>query len=116
MPDKLTFTQKLVARSDIWTVEDAMQHWWQNPNGGWRLTYDGFRAFEQYKLEHWDYETPVAIQATAGILLALDRKLTAPYYIKIGKSPLLCFFDSKEATMYALYNDIKHFVAAIQRH
>lgn len=115
MPSKLELTKKLTAQSDIWTVEDAMQHWWQNPNGGWRLTYDGFRAFEQYKLEHWDYETPAAIQAKAGILLTLDRKLAAPYYIRIGKSPLLCFFDSKEAIMYSLYGDINRFVSALSR-
>ena len=116
MPSKLELVKKLTAQSDAWTVEDAMQHWWQNPNGGWRLTYDGFQAFEQYKLQHWDYETPTAIQAIAGVLLVLDRKLTAPYYIKLGKKPLLCFFDSKEATMYALYNDVKRFVASLQRY
>lgn len=116
MPDKLEFTKKLTAQSDIWTVKDAMEHWWLSRHGGWRLTHDGFRAFEQYGLEHWDFETPVAVQATAGILLALDRKLTAPYYIKVGKKPLLCFFDSKEATMYALYNDVRRFVANLQRY
>jgi hypothetical protein len=116
MPSKLELTKKLTAQSGLWTPEEAMRDWWQNPNGGWRLTPDGFRAFEQYKLQHWDYETPTAIQAIAGVLLVLDRKLTAPYYIKLGKKPLLCFFDSQEAVMYALYNDVKRFVAAIQRY
>lgn len=116
MPDKREFTQRLTSQSDIWTVQDAMEHWWQNPHGGWRLTVDGFCALEEYGLEHWDFETPVAIQATAGILLTLDRKLSAPYYIKAGKKPLLCFFDSREATMFALYNDVKRFVANLQRY
>ena len=116
MPGKREFAARLIGQDDTWTVDEAMQHWWQNPNGGWRLTYDGFRAFEQYKLAHWDYEIPFAIQALAGILLTLDRKLTAPYYIKLGKKPLLCFFDSREATMYALYNDVKRFVASLQRY
>ena len=116
MSDKLKFVKIITAQSDIWTVDDAMEHWWQNRHGGWRLTGDGFRAFEQYGLEHWDFETPVAVQATPGILLALDRKLTAPYYIKVGKKPLLCFFDSREATMYALYNDVRRFVANLQRY
>lgn len=105
-----------MSQSDIWTVQDAMENWWQSPNGGWRLTYDGFKAFEQYGLEHWDFETPVAIQATAGILLTLDRKLAAPYYIKLGKKSMLCFFDSREATMFALYNDVRRFVANLQRY
>lgn len=116
MPDKLEFTQKLTAQSDIWTVGDAMEHWWQNRHGGWRLTHDGFQAFEQYGLEHWDFETPVAVQATAGILLVLDRKLTAPYYIRIGKKSQICFFSSKEATMYSLYNDIKKFVHSLKHY
>ena len=116
MNDKLEFTKNLIAQSEIWTTEEAMREWWQNPNGGWRLTHIGFDAFEQYKLEHWDYETPVAVQSTARLLLTLDRKLTAPYYIKVGKKPLLCFFSSREATMYALYNDVNRFVASLQRY
>lgn len=115
MPSKLELTKKLTAQSDTWTVEDAMQHWWQNPNGGWRLTHDGFQAFKQYKLEHWDYETPTAIHAVARVLLALDRKLAAPYYIKLGKKPLLCFFDSREATMYAMYGDLEKFLCYLDR-
>jgi len=115
MPSKLELVKKLTAQSDLWTVEDAMQHWWQNPNGGWRLTNDGFQAFEQYKLEHWDYETPTAIQAVAKVLLALDRKLASPYYIKLGKKPLLCFFDSREATMYAMYGDMQKFLRYLER-
>jgi len=115
MPDKLNFTQKLTAQSEIWTVTDAMEHWWQSPHGGWRLTAVGFEAFEQYQLQHWDFETPVAVQATAEVLLALDRKLTAPYYIKVGKKPRLCFFGSREAAMLALYGDIDRFVSALKR-
>ncbi len=115
MPDKLAFTKKLTADSDIWTVTDAMQYWWQNPHGGWRLTYDGFKALKQYKLEHWDFDAPKMIP-TPGLLLALDRKLTAPYYLHVGKDSRICFFDGKEATMYALYQDVKRFVASLQRY
>ena len=116
MNDKLEFTKNLIAQSEIWTTEEAMQQWWQNPNGGWRITSVGFEAFEQYKIEHWDFETDVSIQAIPRILLVLDRKLTAPYFIKVGKRPKLCFFASREATMYALYNDVNRFVASLQRY
>ena len=115
MPDKHQLTQVLVAQSDLWTVKEAMTEWWQNPNGGWRLNAVGFEAFEQYQLEHWDFETELFIFGSR-ILLTLDRKLTSPYYIKVGKRPKLCFFDSKEATMYALYNDVNRFVASLQRY
>ena len=98
------------------SLDQAMLTWWQNPNGGWRLTHEGFEAFVQCSLEHWDFEIPVAMQAPAGVLLTLDRKLAYPYFIKLGKKPRLCFFDSKEATMYALYNNIKRFVASLQQY
>ena len=116
MFNKQLLTKSLVSQSDMWTVEEAMAEWWQNPDGGWRLTAIGFEAFEQYKLEHWDFETEVAIQAIPKILLALDRKLTGPYYIKVSKRPKLCFFASQEAIMYALYNDVNRFVASLQRY
>jgi hypothetical protein len=115
MPDKLELTKRLAAQSDLWTVTEAMKEWWQNPNGGWRLTHVGFDAFKQCKLEHWDYETSTAIQARARVLLALDRKLTSPYYIKLGKKPMLCFFDHREATMYAMYGDLEKFLRYLER-
>jgi hypothetical protein len=115
MPDKLTFVKNITAQSDIWTASDAMEHWWQNAHSGWRLTYEGFKALKQYKLEHWDFDAPKLVP-TPGLLLALDRKLTAPYYLHIGKDSRVCFFDSKEATMYALYQDVKRFVASLQRY
>ena len=113
MSSKLDLIKKLTAQSDIWTVEDAMQQWWQNPNGGWRLTYDGFKAFEHYNLEHWDFVVPVA--ATPGTLLTLDRKLDCPYYIQFGKQPKLIVFGSKQAVMLAMYNDLEKFLKYLAR-
>ena len=115
MPDKLKFVKDITAQSDIWTVGDAMQYWWQNPHGGWRLTSDGFRALKQYKLEHWDFDAP-RLLVSPSLLLVFDRKLTAPYYLHLGKDSQICFFDGKEATMYALYQDVKRFVASLQRY
>ena len=115
MPSKQQLTQALTAQSELWTMDEAMQAWWQSPDNGWRLTSVGFEAFEQYQLEHWDFETEVAVHAVPRILLTLDRRLTGPYYIKVGKRPKLCFFDSREATMYSLYGDINRFVLALSR-
>lgn len=112
MSDKIQFTKKLVAQSEIWALEDAMEHWWQNRHGGWRLTAVGLEAFRQYKLEHWDFVLEKVVLSPS-LLLTLDRKLTGPYYIQVGKTTKLYFFDSKEATMYALYGDIRRFIAAI---
>ena len=116
MPSKQQLTQALTAQSELWSMDEAMAEWWQSPDNGWRLTAVGFEAFEQYQLEHWDFETEVAVHAVPRILLTLDRKLTGPYYIKVGKRPKLCFFVSQEAIMYALYNDVNRFVASLQRY
>ncbi len=115
MSDKLQFVKVITAESDIWTVADAMEYWWQNPRSGWRLTSDGFRALKQYDIEHWEFDVPKLVPSPS-LLLALDRKLAAPYYLNIGKESRICFFSGKEATMYALYQDVKRFVASLQRY
>jgi hypothetical protein len=96
-------------------VDDAMAFWWQNSRGGWRLTYAGLKALKQYDIEHWEFDVPKLV-ASPSLLLALDRKLTAPYYLNISKDSRICFFSGKEATMYALYQDVKRFVASLQRY
>jgi hypothetical protein len=53
--------------------------------------------------------------AIPGRLLTLDRKLTCPYYISLGKKPKLLLFGSREATMYSLYGDIDKFIKGIAR-
>lgn len=115
MSDKLQFVKAITAQSDIWTVSDAMEHWWQNRNGGWRLTSDGFKALIQYDIEHWDFDAPKLLMSPS-LLLVMDRKLTAPYYLQVGKESKICFFSGREATMYALYNDVKRFVTSLQRY
>ena len=115
MQDKIKFVKTITSQSDVWTVSDAMEHWWQNRNGGWRLTYDGFKALKHYDIEHWEFDAPRLVPSP-GLLLALDRKLTAPYYLHISKESKICFFSSREATMYALYNDVKRFVTSLQRY
>jgi len=114
MLDKLEFVQSLIQQFPGLKSDAAMNAWWQNPRGGWRLNHEGFAAFEQCKLEHWDYEIPRVRPLQPIVLLILDQKITQPYYIKLGKKPQLCFFDSKEATMYALYGDIDRFIAGLR--
>ncbi len=114
MSDKLKLVQKLTSQSDIWTVEDAMEHWWQNRHGGWRLTAVGLEAFVQYKIEHWRCDAPNLLLSPS-LLLALDRKLTGPYYIQAGKKSSIIFFNGKEATMFELYGDLRKFIKALHQ-
>ncbi len=114
MFDKRQLTEKLVSQSDLWTVRDAMSTWWQNPKSGWRLTPVGLEAFKQCGIEHWQCDAP-NILLSPSLLLALDRKLTGPYYIQVGKKSNIIFFNGKEATMFELYGDLRKFIKALHQ-
>jgi len=118
MLNKIILTQQLIKQlhSDIaLTLDEAMQEWWKNPDkdAGLRLTTEGFFVFSLLKIEHYEFDVPPSMPSIPGRLLTLDRKLTCPYYISLGKKPKLLLFGSKEATMYSLYGDIDKFLKGI---
>ena len=120
MFNKVTLTQQLLDRL-LWdpkpTLEEAMWAWWKNPDehAGLRLTTDGSFVFGLLEITRYEFEVPASLPAKPGQLLTLDRKLTCPYYITLGKKPNLVLYGSKEATMYALYGDIEKFLRGISR-
>jgi len=120
MLNKIELTQQLIEqlRSDIaLTLDEAMNEWWKNPDkdAGLRLTAEGFFVFDSLKIEHYEFDVPASMPAIPRRLLTLDRKLTCPYYIFLGKKPKLLLFGSKEATMYSLYGDIDKFLKGLAR-
>jgi len=120
MLNKIALTQQLIEQlgSDIaLTLDEAMQEWWKNPDkdAGLRLTTEGFFVFRSLEIEHYEFDVPASMPAIPGRLLTLDRKLTCPYYISLGKKPKLLLFGSREATMYSLYGDIDKFIKGIAR-
>ncbi len=117
MSDKLELTKKireqLVAEFRP-TVEEAMIEWWINPsNPGLRLTPNGYFVFNLLKIESHIFPSLPKI-LFPGNLLTLDRKLTCPYYISVGKSPELILFGSKEAMMFALYGDFDKWIKSLK--
>jgi hypothetical protein len=122
MLNKLYYTQqllKLLPDDHGLTDESAMRSWWQDfrPDSGLRLSLEGNYIMEQLKIESWSFELPVPYKGNpsqilpgAADLILLNKKLTCPYFLKITKTPTLVFYSSKEATMFAMYGDVKKFL------
>jgi hypothetical protein len=122
MLNKLYYTQqllKLLPDDHELTDKSAMRSWWQDfrPDSGLRLSMEGNYIMEQLKIESWSFELPVPYKGNpsqilpgAADLILLNKKLTCPYFLKITKTPTLVFYGSKEATMFAMYGDVKKFL------
>ena len=94
------------------SIEEAMILWYTNirNNGGFRLTQNGLQAMKILGLESWSVELDdIKITMDKNLLLALDRKLTYPYFIDYKKKQVL-FYSSKEATMATMYGSIKNWL------
>jgi len=94
------------------TLEEAMVQWYTNirNNGGFRLTIFGYQAMKILGLESWSVElSDIKITMDKTMLLALDRKLTYPYFIDYKKKEIV-FYSSKEAMMATMYSSIKNWL------
>jgi hypothetical protein len=94
------------------SVEEAMVLWYTNirNNGGFRLTQNGFLVMKILALESWSVPlTDIKITMDKNLLLALDRKLTWPYFIDYKKKEIV-FYSSKEAVMATMYGSIKNWL------
>jgi hypothetical protein len=94
------------------TPEEAMLHWYTNirNNGGFRLTVFGYQAMKILGLESWSVELDdIKITMDKTMLLALDRKLTYPYFIDYKKKVII-FYSSREAMMATMYGSIKNWL------
>lgn len=94
------------------SVEEAMILWYTNirNNGGFRLTQNGFQVMKILGLESWSVPlTDIKITMDKNLLLALDRKLTWPYFIDYKKKEIV-FYSSREAVMATMYGSIKNWL------
>ena len=94
------------------TLEEAMVLWYTNirNNGGFRLTQNGYQALKILALESWSVPlNDIKITMDKNLLLALDRKLTWPYFIDYKKKEIV-FYSSKEAMMATMYGSIKNWL------
>jgi hypothetical protein len=94
------------------SVEEAMILWYTNirNNGGFRVTQNGFQVMKILGLESWTVPlSDIKITMDKNLLLALDRKLTWPYFIDYKKKEII-FYSSREAVMATMYGSIKNWL------
>jgi hypothetical protein len=77
-----------------WTLDKAVRTWWANPNGGWKLTYAGFRCFDLLDVQAYEFDIE---KLTPALIVKADRILTSPYYINM-RDKVLLLYSGKEAT------------------
>lgn len=119
MGNKLEFTKKVLSELEPEhgiDLDTAMVLWWQDPRpeSGFRLTNQGHKTLQDLGLEHWNFEISSGTPARPQHLIVLNKCITMPYFLDIGKKPCLSFYGSREATMYSLYGDIDRFVSALK--
>ena len=96
------------------TLEFAMNHWWVNirSTGGLRLTESGYRVLQDLNISSYSVDVD-PMKFDRWMILNLDRKMRAPYYI-IAKKKIpqrIIMFNSREAMMASLYGDLEKFLA-----
>ena len=118
MGRKLSLTRQILQKIDNPPSEEmALMTWWTNirDTGGMGLTTEGFRIFvELLDVEHYDWEFPDNKMLGNRIVLALDRKMEFPYYIKQPKGKKtpgkIFLFGERDAVIINLCGDLTKFV------
>jgi hypothetical protein len=118
MLNKIDITRQLIEQldgPDRPEFEIALKHWWTDwrADKGLRLTTKGRDLFDHLGYESHSFEISNTIVIIPKNLLTLERKLTCPYYIKLGKKSKFTLYGSKEATLFALFNNTEKFLTLL---
>lgn len=116
MRNKLEITQAILDKLPEGhgnTVESVFPIWWVNirSTGGLRLTSIGYQVLRLLEMESWEVDIDPR-KFDRSLVLLLDRKLQAPYYIETKKRipTKVVMFNSKEAMLAGLYGDLTAFL------
>ena len=118
MRDKLKLIKELIRQlPEEYEIspEVARIEWFFNikNDGGLRLTKAGYDLLKNVlELETYIYNIQETTTITHELVLLLDRKLQAPFYIEAkNRLPIqIIFFSSEEAMLANLYGDLKKFL------
>ena len=116
--DRLTLTQRLIQELDLaFDPGTVLTEWWWDTRsgGGLRLTDAGFKTFVTViDLKHYQFDI-VDLALTPRNLLALDRFMTCPYYLKRQRRRhSLILFGDRESIMASLYGDVERFIESLE--
>ena len=116
--DRLTLTQRLIQELDLaFDPGTVLTEWWWDTRsgGGLRLTDAGFKTFVTVvDLKHYQFDI-VDLALTPRNLLALDRFMTCPYYLKRQRRRYsLILFGDRESIMASLYGDVERFIESLE--
>lgn len=92
--------------------DTALLTWWTNirSSGGLGLTYNGFVAFHEAGIEHWDLEADKAYFSTFKNRLRLDRLFPTPYYQWGAKVRI---YDSRVFVMVQLHGGLAGYLDSL---
>ena len=115
---RIALTQKHLHESELdIDANTAVAAWWWDarPGNGLRLTDLGFDVFvSRLDLEHWQFDIADSV-LTPRNLLALDRFMTCPYYLRRQRRQhSLILFGDRESVMASLYGDVERFIASLE--
>ena len=116
--DRLTLTQRLIQELDLaFDPGTVLTEWWWDirSGGGLRLTDAGFKTFVTViDLKHYQFDI-ADLALTPRNLLALDRFMTCPYYLKRQRRRhSLILFGDRESIMASLYGDVERFIESLE--
>lgn len=89
--------------------------WWKNirTNGGFGLTYEGTKAFNDVGITYQEFES-TASPYSPGFALALDKKMTVPYYRYADRGvQRVRIYDDSVSMIIILYESIDKYLNSI---
>ena len=118
MRNKQQYTDIFIKNLDHVSIPAGSElvFFWQNVriDGGLRLTDSGYNCLvsdlnlEKYDIKLWDDDH--VVQINFKFLLDLDKHLECPYYVRLGRWPLIILFDEKVYFWACMHGDFQKFL------
>lgn len=109
------------------SIEDLYIKWFYTGRSeGYRLTDEGYQAFNLAEIEYYQYPIKTANEAYNShysFLVGLNKKIKCPYYLMVSKketerntiirNPVINIYDSEVAMMISLHGSLKEYLDSI---